>query len=173
MNDYTRLSTTSAYLEELSADTGIPVTELLQVVQGGEPHLQGTWVHPQVSTHLAQWLSPKFAVQVPNGFKNGCQESTRRPSCHITLSATCSTSTRYRPVFFCIAGNDQQTYRSDGGARLPYARQHDAGYIAGEDVVQTPARQARDRHQLAGEIHPFIPGWAGSPGQPISSQIPR
>jgi hypothetical protein len=64
MNDYTRLSTTSAYLEELSADTGIPVTELLQVVQGGEPHLQGTWVHPQVSTHLAQWLSPKFAVQV-------------------------------------------------------------------------------------------------------------
>ncbi len=34
MNDYTRLSTTSAYLEELSADTGIPVTELLQVVQG-------------------------------------------------------------------------------------------------------------------------------------------
>lgn len=64
MNDYTRLSTTSAYLSELSADTGIPVTELLQVVQGGDPQLQGTWVHPQVSTHLAQWLSPKFAVQV-------------------------------------------------------------------------------------------------------------
>lgn len=64
MNDYMRLATTGAYLAELSADTGIPVTELLQIIQGGEPHLQGTWVHPQVSTHLAQWLSPKFAVQV-------------------------------------------------------------------------------------------------------------
>ena len=26
--------------------------------------MQGTWVHPQVATHLAQWLSPKFAVLV-------------------------------------------------------------------------------------------------------------
>ena len=53
-----------AFIQKLSSDVGIPITELIQVIQGGEPHLQGTWVHPQVSTHLAQWLSPKFAVQV-------------------------------------------------------------------------------------------------------------
>ena len=63
-NDYSRLSTTSAYLVELSPVTGIPVTELIQQIQGGIPEFQGTWVHPQVAIHLAQWLSPKFAVQV-------------------------------------------------------------------------------------------------------------
>ena len=64
MADYNRLSTTKAFLEELSADMGIPISQLIQVLRPGGDGLQGTWVHPQVSTHLAQWLSPKFAVQV-------------------------------------------------------------------------------------------------------------
>ena len=48
----------------LSADLGIPISELVQSLKGGPPALQGTWVHPQVAIHLAQWLSPQFAVQV-------------------------------------------------------------------------------------------------------------
>ena len=52
------------FAEALSADHGIPITELIQSVSGGIPELQGTWVHPQVAIHLAQWLSPQFAVQV-------------------------------------------------------------------------------------------------------------
>lgn len=64
INDYGRLSTTQAFLKELASETGIPVSELVQSVKGGAPHLQGTWVHPHVATHLAQWLSPKFAVLV-------------------------------------------------------------------------------------------------------------
>lgn len=48
----------------LSADLGIPISELIQSIKGGNPALQGTWVHPQVAIHLAQWLSPQFAVQV-------------------------------------------------------------------------------------------------------------
>jgi len=64
INDYGRLSTTQAFLNELSSDTGIPATELVQIIRGGTPHLQGTWVHPQVAINLAQWLSPKFAVLV-------------------------------------------------------------------------------------------------------------
>lgn len=63
-NDYSRLSTTAPFVEELSAVTGIPATELIQSINGGTPQLQGTWVHPQVAIHLAQWLSPKFAVKV-------------------------------------------------------------------------------------------------------------
>ena len=62
--DYYRLKTTKAFLEALEADMGIPITGLVQVVQGGQPELQGTWVHPQVAIHLAQWLRPEFAVQV-------------------------------------------------------------------------------------------------------------
>ena len=52
------------FLEELAADAGIPASELVQSITGGATHLQGTWVHPQVAIHLAQWLSSKFAVQV-------------------------------------------------------------------------------------------------------------
>lgn len=61
---YLENDTTQAYLQELSSDVRIRISDLVQIVKGGEPHLQGTWVHPQVAINLAQWLSPKFAVQV-------------------------------------------------------------------------------------------------------------
>ena len=65
-NNYSQNSSTKAFAEALFADTGIPVSELIQSVRGGTPELQGTWVHPKVAIHLAQWLSPRFAVQVTN-----------------------------------------------------------------------------------------------------------
>lgn len=61
---YKELGSTTAFLAALSSDIAIPISELVQVIKGGEPHLQGTWVHPQVALNLAQWLSPTFAVQV-------------------------------------------------------------------------------------------------------------
>lgn len=63
-NDYWRLKGTPEYLHELSSETGVPVSGLVQSIKGGVPDMQGTWVHPQVAIHLAQWLSPKFAVKV-------------------------------------------------------------------------------------------------------------
>jgi hypothetical protein len=63
-NDYTRLKTTAEFMAELAADTGIPATELIQSFNGGDPYTQGSWVHPDVAIHLAQWCSPKFAVAV-------------------------------------------------------------------------------------------------------------
>lgn len=51
-------------MEELSSDAGIPMSALIQIVRGGEPQFQGTWVHPRVAINLAQWASPKFAVLV-------------------------------------------------------------------------------------------------------------
>jgi hypothetical protein len=62
--DYNRLGATKAFLEALAADMGIPISKLIQQVAGGTPQLQGTWVHPQIAIHLAQWCSPAFAVQV-------------------------------------------------------------------------------------------------------------
>jgi hypothetical protein len=44
---------TRAFLVELSAVIGIPITGLIESVQGGRPAMQGTWVHPQVAIHLA------------------------------------------------------------------------------------------------------------------------
>ncbi len=66
--DYTRLKSTDEFLQELSSDMGIPISDaegsLIQSIKGGIPRLQGTWVHPDVATNLAVWASPKFAVAV-------------------------------------------------------------------------------------------------------------
>ncbi|NYZ16645.1 KilA-N domain-containing protein [Azospirillum sp. RWY-5-1] len=61
---YNRSDTTQAFLKVLSVDVQIHTSELVQIVKGGEQSLQGTWVHPRVAIHLAQWLSPDFAVLV-------------------------------------------------------------------------------------------------------------
>lgn len=63
-NDYSRIGPTKAFLTELSSETGIPVSELIQTLRGGNPDQQGTWVHPDVAVNLGQWCSPKFAVAV-------------------------------------------------------------------------------------------------------------
>ncbi len=66
--DYLRLESTKAFLEELSADMGIPISAvngLVQVKKGGsKKSAQGTWGHPQVAIHCGQWCSPAFAVLV-------------------------------------------------------------------------------------------------------------
>ena len=62
--DYMRLKTTSEFINTLSSDTGIPMSALIQSIRGGDPKLQGTWVHPQVAINLGQWASPNFAVAV-------------------------------------------------------------------------------------------------------------
>ena len=62
---YNQLGQTKAFLEALSADIGIPISGLVQIIRGGNDKLsQGTWVHPQVAINLGQWLSPVFAVKV-------------------------------------------------------------------------------------------------------------
>jgi hypothetical protein len=61
MYDYLRLSQTKEFLSELSLESGIPDSDLVKVDRGGN---DGTWIHRKVAYHLAQWISPKFAVKV-------------------------------------------------------------------------------------------------------------
>lgn len=63
-HDWARLKGTIEYLNEFSGSTGIPLTELVRVVQGGTPDEQGTWAHPKIAIRFAQWCSVKFAIQV-------------------------------------------------------------------------------------------------------------
>ena len=41
-----------------------PILELITSKIGGNH--TGTWVHRKIGYHLAQWLSPNFAIQVSN-----------------------------------------------------------------------------------------------------------
>lgn len=63
-SDYRALKSTNDFIEELVAQTGMSEHQLIHIISGGNATLQGTWVHPLIATHLAQWLSAKFAVKV-------------------------------------------------------------------------------------------------------------
>src|SRR5690606_18434952 len=62
--DYSRSKTTQEFLAALGGPMGIPIDQLISSITAGPNEHRGTWVHPQVATHLAQWASPRFAVLV-------------------------------------------------------------------------------------------------------------
>jgi hypothetical protein len=65
LHDYLRLKTTKAFIKELSLETGIHGSKIIQVRKGrGNRVQQGTWGHPQVAIHCGQWCSARFAVLV-------------------------------------------------------------------------------------------------------------
>lgn len=59
--DYWRLNSTGEYIQALAESTGIPTDAVVELKSGRSG---GTWVHPDIAIHLAQWCSPRFAVQV-------------------------------------------------------------------------------------------------------------
>ena len=67
-NDWFRLNTTKQLISVLEAETGIPVSgpvSLIDIYKGGNnKYNQGSWVHPDLAIQLAQWISPIFALQV-------------------------------------------------------------------------------------------------------------
>jgi len=86
--EYQRNKSTVAFIEALSLNMRIPIIRLITPAQG---RYGGTWVHRKVAVHLAQWISPEFAIQVSNwvdelqkmniDLKNQILEiNTRRPT---------------------------------------------------------------------------------------------
>jgi hypothetical protein len=61
---YNRLDSTKRFITALSARCKIHTWDIIITQRGGESHLKGTWVHPKLAIHLAQYLSPEFAVTV-------------------------------------------------------------------------------------------------------------
>lgn len=63
-NHYFRTQPTKEYLSVVEAETNVVVADLIEKRVGGVPTEQGTYGHPLVAIHLAQWLSPEFALAV-------------------------------------------------------------------------------------------------------------
>lgn len=61
---YNENRTSREFRQELAKSVGIPADHLVQVISTGPNALRGTWVHPRIAVHLAQWLSSRFAVMV-------------------------------------------------------------------------------------------------------------
>jgi len=66
-------------VSHLSVVTGIPVTGLYQVVQGGTPEKQGTWIHPKLATRFAMWLSDDFGLMVEEWVQSWSTKPTKPP----------------------------------------------------------------------------------------------
>ncbi|MBP5977043.1 KilA-N domain-containing protein [Brasilonema sp. CT11] len=75
VNHWLATKSTQEDIEHLSAVTGIPVTELVQVFQGGTPELQGTFVHPKLSIRFGIWLSSEFGYAVETWFQHWTLET--------------------------------------------------------------------------------------------------
>lgn len=80
---YSRTQTAQEFLTELEGSLQICRDQLVQVIGGGPNDTRGTWVHPDIAMHLAQWCSPRFAVQVSRWvrelFTTGSQLRTPAP----------------------------------------------------------------------------------------------
>ncbi|MCX5969317.1 MAG: KilA-N domain-containing protein [Cyanobacteria bacterium] len=68
---YRETDRTNEYLEALSAETGIPCSNLCLTTRGGAH--QGAWVHPQAAVDLARWISAPFAVWMDGWFLESVQ----------------------------------------------------------------------------------------------------
>ncbi len=58
------LEHTQESIQHLSSVSGIPRSELIQIVKGGYPEKQGTWIHPRLSIRYGIWLSDEIGYAV-------------------------------------------------------------------------------------------------------------
>ena len=79
LEDYTRLKVTNEFMKELSKETKIPISQLMQPFESTNSVINGTWVHPQLAINLAQWASPKLGVSVPQWVFLGMREQSVEP----------------------------------------------------------------------------------------------
>lgn len=61
---YNSLIKVKEIYQKLSTKLNIPINKLVVIVKGGNYNNQGTWVHPQIATHMAQWVNSDFVVSV-------------------------------------------------------------------------------------------------------------
>lgn len=60
--DWLQNQQTQEFLASLSEVRKSTSADLVKVTKGGDPKMQGTWMHEDVALEFARWLSPKFAI---------------------------------------------------------------------------------------------------------------
>lgn len=60
--DWLNNSNTQEFIAALAEVRKSVSADLVRVIKGGDPKLQGTWMHEDVALEFARWLSPKFAI---------------------------------------------------------------------------------------------------------------
>lgn len=68
LDNYFSNKGTKEYIDTLATTLNISKSQLIIRRVGGTPTEQGTYAHPLIAIHLAQWISPEFAIAVSNLF---------------------------------------------------------------------------------------------------------
>lgn len=103
-SDYIQIRFTRRFIAELSRETGIDETGLLQKEDG----IDEIWVHPQVAINISQWASPKLAVKVPKWvlewYANGAKKTVTK---EVTVKSESTSGVKFEdidPDFAAIIG---------------------------------------------------------------------
>lgn len=74
--DWLSLDSTKEYIMEIESVKGIPSSLLIETNKGDTSRFRrGSWIHFDLSIQLAQWLSPKIAVQVTSWLRTLFKET--------------------------------------------------------------------------------------------------
>ena len=88
-SDYAQIRFTKRFIAELSRETGIEETVLLQKSDDADE----IWVHPQVAINISQWASPKLEVTVKSESTSGVKFEDIDPD----FTAMIGKAARYNP----------------------------------------------------------------------------
>lgn len=85
---YLRNENTKAYIKALGDDLKCSYEDLVKVKQGGDPELQGTWVHHSIAIDMARWAYPPAAIQMDKWVKEYIITGTiqSRTPCNISFT---------------------------------------------------------------------------------------
>lgn len=61
-SDWLRQKSSKEYVEAVSSDTQIPISQLIITKKGNDGTEQGTWMHKDVALEFARWLAPVFGL---------------------------------------------------------------------------------------------------------------
>ena len=65
LDNFTRLKQTKEFIKVLeSVPSDVREREIIKVIKGGVPELQGTWYCDTLALKLAAWLEPRFEVWI-------------------------------------------------------------------------------------------------------------
>jgi hypothetical protein len=137
--DYFRTAGAQEFMEELSLIVGIPTINLVNIRRGKIGADQGTWVHPDIAIHVAQWCSAKFAVQVSQWVREWLSRG-------VTLSSGLSADARLPQTFSealrALADSEDAKERLKLEVSHSAARRDEAVSLA-EDLANIRAKEVK------------------------------
>jgi hypothetical protein len=69
-HDFRSTAQCNAYMQALASEAGISGFDLVVSQRGGTGAGGSTWIHPDLATELARWISPAFSVFVNRWFRS-------------------------------------------------------------------------------------------------------